>query len=87
MNKCQYTGIELQSKRAKNCAEVTALLNDAQRAGKYGQVVDAMNDAKRAGTTGLAVVEIGRNALKYGYTSQRDREYSRSMTDIMENGD
>ena len=66
MGNCQYTGIELENKRAKNHPEVTALLADANKKGVYGDVVSAMSRAKRDGITGLAVIEIGRYALKSG---------------------
>jgi hypothetical protein len=70
---CQYTGLELESKRMKNHPAVAALLNDAQRKGVYGVVVQAMNDAKASGITGMEVVEIGRAALTGGVAAASKR--------------
>ena len=86
MTTCQYTGIELSSKRAKNCPAVTTVLNEAYKCGKYDQVVAAMIDAKRAGKAGLEVIEIGKLALKNGYQSTIEIETSTSMIDIIEIG-
>lgn len=66
MATCQYTGLELENKRAKNHPEITKLLEKANKSGAYSAVVTALIDAKNAGVTGLDVVEIGKRALQSG---------------------
>lgn len=70
---CQYTGIELENKRAKNHPTVTELLNDANRRNVYGPVVEAMKAAKADGITGMEIVEIGRAAMTGGLEAAAQR--------------
>lgn len=71
MNTCQYTGIELKSKRAKNAPEVTALLDKAYKAGRYSDVSNAMFAAKRSGLIGADVLAAGQHALVHGFQVER----------------
>jgi hypothetical protein len=80
---CQYCGTELASKRAKNCPDCTAILNDANRKGAYAFVLEAAATAKNDGLTGESVQATMRSALKAGQAKRAEwaAEYRQRVED------
>ena len=63
---CQHCGEELASKRAKNCATCSGILNEANKRRVYGAVTEAIALAKTDGITGEDMHVIMHTAMISG---------------------
>jgi len=72
MKNCQHCGLELASKRAKNCPTCRDLLQTANRYGTYSFVMEAIQIAKDAEMTGEEMHQAMDEAMNAG-TQERNR--------------